>query len=243
MFYFNAISVIPLRFLPYWLQVQTRTRFSLHPELQCVDLPKKGKCFWNLTQSWQRRSNTCTKRVFSPAFSTKTVRSCIHSYKIQCRHVMGGHLLVSGKNVCNHFEDCQDSGFYVSDEAINAILALPIEKVHSPFHIYVSLIIFIRGGPVFQIYDLGFKVKVLVSILACQDRTLRILEKGKLKFTVNLPSIPSTLDLLNGDGGESGWDIIFGTMEGRFGMITLSPLVLHKRSSAIIENIVYRIQW
>ena len=42
---------------------------------------------------------------------------------------MGGHLLVSGQNVYSQFEDCQDAGFYVSDENLNLILALPIEKV------------------------------------------------------------------------------------------------------------------
>lgn len=42
---------------------------------------------------------------------------------------MGGHLLVSGDNVLNFFEDCQDSGFYISDETITLILVLPMEKL------------------------------------------------------------------------------------------------------------------
>lgn len=42
---------------------------------------------------------------------------------------MGGHLLVSGNNVFSQYEDCQDAGYYVSDDEINALLALPIDKV------------------------------------------------------------------------------------------------------------------
>ncbi len=46
--------------------------------------------------------------------------------QIQCMYVMGGHLLVSGNNVFSQYEDCQDAGYYVSDDEINAIIALPI---------------------------------------------------------------------------------------------------------------------
>lgn len=42
---------------------------------------------------------------------------------------MGGHLLVAGLNVFSQYEDCQDAGYYVSDDEITAILAIPIEKV------------------------------------------------------------------------------------------------------------------
>jgi hypothetical protein len=45
------------------------------------------------------------------------------------RWVTGGHLLVCGKNVYNQFEDCKDSGFYISDDEITGVIALPIEKV------------------------------------------------------------------------------------------------------------------
>jgi Bardet-Biedl syndrome 7 protein len=128
---------------------------------------------------------------------------------------MGGHLFVSGNNVFHHFEDCQDAGFYVSDETINLILALPLEKV--------CRFMFSKRNFFSLLMPFKMQVKMLVPILACQDRTLRILERGKLKYIVNITSIPSALVLMNGDGGESGWDVMFGTLEGKFGLITLSP--------------------
>lgn len=58
-------------------------------------------------------------------------------------------------------------------------------------------------------------------MLGCQDRTLRVLGRGKLKYTVNIASIPSALVLMNGDGGELGIDVMFGTLEGNFGLVSL----------------------
>jgi hypothetical protein len=51
------------------------------------------------------------------------------------RWVTGGHLLVCGKNVYNQFEDCKDSGFYISDDEITGVIALPIEKVSIYFEL------------------------------------------------------------------------------------------------------------
>ncbi|CAG7829503.1 unnamed protein product [Allacma fusca] len=111
---------------------------------------------------------------------------------IKCMYVTGGHLLVCGKNVYSQFEDCQDAGFYVSDDEINFITALPVEKA-----------------------------KILVPILACKDRTLRILHRAKLNYIINLEGIPSFVVPIFGDGGESGNDVIFATTSGTFGLATI----------------------
>ncbi len=66
-------------------------------------------------------------------------------------------------------------------------------------------------------------MKYLIPVLACQDRTLRILDKAKLNYIVNLHSIPSALVLMNGDGGETGFDLVYGTLDGTFGLVTLGP--------------------
>ena len=60
--------------------------------------------------------------------------------------ITGNDLLVCGKHVYNHYRDCKDTNYFLSEDAVNDVLALPGEKVSS-----------------------------LTPVLACQDRSLRVL--------------------------------------------------------------------
>ncbi|ODM95967.1 Bardet-Biedl syndrome 7 protein [Orchesella cincta] len=111
---------------------------------------------------------------------------------IKCMHVMGGHLLVAGMNVFSQYEDCQDAGYYVSDDEITSVIALPIEKVRK-----------------------------LMPILACTDRTLKVLNSAQLDFSVNIDGIPTCLHLMFGDGGELGTDLLYGTSDGKLCLISI----------------------
>lgn len=71
----------------------------------------------------------------------------------------------------------------------------------------------------------------LLSILACKDRTLKILDKAKLHYLLNLEGIPTSLAIYNGDGGEMGNDILIGSSDGRLTLATLTPEDGHIRWS------------
>lgn len=45
------------------------------------------------------------------------------------RYVTGNELLVSGKHIFNHFNDCKDSNTYLCPELINSIITLDVVKV------------------------------------------------------------------------------------------------------------------
>lgn len=48
---------------------------------------------------------------------------------ILIRYVTGNELLVSGRHIYNHFNDCKDSNTYLCPESINSILSLDVIKV------------------------------------------------------------------------------------------------------------------
>lgn len=45
------------------------------------------------------------------------------------RHVTGNELLVSGRHIFNHFNDCKDCNTYLCPEMINCIILLDVIKV------------------------------------------------------------------------------------------------------------------
>ena len=43
--------------------------------------------------------------------------------------ISGSHLLVAGDHVYNHYVDCRDSNYFLSEDSISDVMALPGEKV------------------------------------------------------------------------------------------------------------------
>lgn len=49
--------------------------------------------------------------------------------KIRSMAITGSHLLVAGDHVYNHYLDCRDANYYLSEDKILDIMAMPGEKV------------------------------------------------------------------------------------------------------------------
>ncbi|XP_028815428.1 BBSome complex member BBS7 isoform X1 [Denticeps clupeoides] len=112
---------------------------------------------------------------------------------INAMHVSGADLFVCASYIYNHYCDCKDQDYYLSGDKINDIVCLP-----------------------------GDKVGRAVPILACQDRVLRVLQGSELLYGVEVPGPPSVLELNNKDGGTDGDEILYGTTDGRLGLVKIT---------------------
>ncbi|XP_068136433.1 Bardet-Biedl syndrome 7 protein [Hyperolius riggenbachi] len=117
---------------------------------------------------------------------------------IRAMHISGSDLFLCASYIYNHYCDCKDQHYFLSGDKISDVLCLPVEKLDR-----------------------------ITPILACQDRVLRILEGSDLKYEIEVPGAPSVLALNGGDGGESGEELLYGTSDGKLGLIQIardSPL-------------------
>ncbi|XP_040186282.1 Bardet-Biedl syndrome 7 protein [Rana temporaria] len=112
---------------------------------------------------------------------------------IRAMHISGSDLFLCASYIYNHYCDCKDQHYYLSGDKISDILCLPVEKLER-----------------------------IAPILACQDRVLRILEGSDLMYEVEVPGPPSVLALNGGDGGESGEELLYGTSDGKIGLIQIA---------------------
>ncbi|CAG0886131.1 unnamed protein product [Cyprideis torosa] len=107
---------------------------------------------------------------------------------IQCMAVSGSDLLVSSTFAFNHYRDCLDTNYLVASDHINAMICLPQEKV-TPVR----------------------------PVLACEDRTLKVVAGSDIQYQVELEGSPTALALAWGDGGVQGNEVVYGTAGGIFG--------------------------
>ncbi|XP_072112203.1 Bardet-Biedl syndrome 7 protein isoform X1 [Mobula birostris] len=112
---------------------------------------------------------------------------------IQALYVSGADLFLCASYIYNHYCDCKDQDYYLSSDKINDIICLPVEKVDN-----------------------------ITPILACQDRVLRVLKGSDLLYKVEVPGVPKVLALHNGNGGDSGEELIYGTSDGKIGLVQLT---------------------
>ncbi|KAG9272232.1 Bardet-Biedl syndrome 7 protein isoform X1 [Astyanax mexicanus] len=112
---------------------------------------------------------------------------------INAMHVSGADLFVCASYIYNHYCDCKDQDYYLSGDKINDIVCLPVETVGRT-----------------------------VPVLACQDRVLRVLQGSELLYDVEVPGPPSVLELHNRDGGKNGEEVLYGTTDGKLGLIQLT---------------------
>ncbi|XP_066957827.1 Bardet-Biedl syndrome 7 protein homolog [Macrobrachium rosenbergii] len=112
--------------------------------------------------------------------------------EIKSMHISGSDLLVCGNHIYNHYHDCQDASYFLAPDKINDVISLPAEKM-----------------------------KALVPILACEDRLLRVMSGSDVLYSVELPSPPSSLQLFYNDGGENGDQLLYGTSDGKIGLVQL----------------------
>ena len=59
-------------------------------------------------------------------------------------------------------------------------------------------------------------------MLACRDRTLRVLKDSALLYSAQLPGPPTCLHPFYNDGGENGDEVLYGTSDGKIGLIKLT---------------------
>uniref|UniRef100_A0A8D0Z2V9 Bardet-Biedl syndrome 7 protein homolog n=1 Tax=Sus scrofa TaxID=9823 RepID=A0A8D0Z2V9_PIG len=112
---------------------------------------------------------------------------------IKAMHISGSDLFLSASYIYNHYCDCKDQHYYLSGDKINDVICLPVERV-------------LRDIPV----------------LACQDRVLRVLQGSDVMYEIEVPGPPTVLALHNGNGGDSGEDLLFGTSDGKLGLIQIT---------------------
>ncbi|XP_072192025.1 BBSome complex member BBS7 isoform X2 [Excalfactoria chinensis] len=108
-------------------------------------------------------------------------------------HISGADLFLCASYIYNHYCDCKDKHYYLSRDKINDVLCLPVDKVNC-----------------------------ITPVLACQDRVLRVLQGSDLLYEVEVPGPPTVLALNNGDGGDSGEEIVYGTSDGKLGLIQIT---------------------
>ncbi|XP_044875338.1 Bardet-Biedl syndrome 7 protein isoform X1 [Mauremys mutica] len=112
---------------------------------------------------------------------------------IKAMHISGADLFLCASYIYNHYCDCKDQHYYLSGDKINDVLCLPVEKL-----------------------------SCIRPILACQDRVLRVLQGSDLLYEVEVSGPPTVLALNNGNGGDSGEELLFGTSDGKVGLIQVS---------------------
>ncbi|KAK6298582.1 hypothetical protein J4Q44_G00316370 [Coregonus suidteri] len=112
---------------------------------------------------------------------------------INAMHVSGADLFVCASYIYNHYCDCKDQDYYLSGDKINDIVCLSAENLGR-----------------------------VVPVLACQDRVLRVLQGSELLYDIEVPGPPSVLELYNRDGGTNGEDILYGTVDGKLGLIRIT---------------------
>ncbi|KAK2723980.1 Bardet-Biedl syndrome 7 protein homolog isoform X2 [Artemia franciscana] len=109
--------------------------------------------------------------------------------------VEGAELVVCSGNIYNHYHDCRDMNYVVLGDTIIDALILPLSKLPS-----------------------------LLSILACQDRTLCSIKDSKIRDKLECPAAPCVLHLLNNDGGETGEEVLCGMKDGTLGLFQFSRI-------------------
>lgn len=112
---------------------------------------------------------------------------------IQSMYVSGADLFLCGNYIYNHYRDCKDENYFLSGDTITDVLCLPSKK----------------------------STDALVPVLACQDRVLRVLQDSDLLYEVEVAGPPLVLALHNGSGGLSGEEVLYGTSDGKIGLIQL----------------------
>ncbi|XP_028401349.1 Bardet-Biedl syndrome 7 protein homolog isoform X1 [Dendronephthya gigantea] len=63
--------------------------------------------------------------------------------------------------------------------------------------------------------------KIITPVLACNDRVLRVLQDSSLLYEMEVAGPPMVLALNNGNGGRDGDEVLYGTSDGKIGLVHL----------------------
>ncbi|XP_056011341.1 Bardet-Biedl syndrome 7 protein homolog isoform X4 [Ostrea edulis] len=114
---------------------------------------------------------------------------------IQTMFVEGAELFTCGNFVYNHYHDCKDANHFLSADSICDVICIPTNKVPE-----------------------------VTPVLACQDRVLRVLQDSDLLYEVEVPGPPAVMQLYGNDGGDEGDEILYGTSDGRVGLVQIGRM-------------------
>ncbi|KAK6102274.1 hypothetical protein QQG55_7810 [Brugia pahangi] len=116
---------------------------------------------------------------------------------ISCMYIYGVEMFLCAERNFNHFHDCVDANTYLCGDQINDVLCLPI----------------VEGSWV---------GRGITPIIACNDKTIKVIEGSKLSYEIGLNDIPNVLHLFMNDGGFNKQKVLYGTKDGHLGLVDLS---------------------
>ncbi|XGW11638.1 hypothetical protein V3C99_012819 [Haemonchus contortus] len=112
--------------------------------------------------------------------------------------IHGVDLLLTGQKSVNHYHDCADANYVLCPGDILDVVCL------------ISSTGAWSGRP-------------FTTIVACADATIRVIEGSNIAYEVQLSSVPLTLYLFMGDGGHTKQLVLYGTRDGKLGLLDVKP--------------------
>uniref|UniRef100_A0A915PRH4 Bardet-Biedl syndrome 7 protein n=1 Tax=Setaria digitata TaxID=48799 RepID=A0A915PRH4_9BILA len=117
---------------------------------------------------------------------------------ISCMYIYGVEMFLCGERNFSHFHDCIDANAYLCTDRINDVLCLPV----------------VEGSWI---------GRGITPVIACKDKTIKVIEGSKLCYEIGLGDIPNVLHLFMNDGGFNKQKVLYGTTDGHLGLIDLAP--------------------
>uniref|UniRef100_A0A1I7YSZ1 Bardet-Biedl syndrome 7 protein homolog n=1 Tax=Steinernema glaseri TaxID=37863 RepID=A0A1I7YSZ1_9BILA len=121
------------------------------------------------------------------------------SENIHAMFVYGVDLFLSARNVFMHLHDTAESATFRCNDFINDVLCL-------------------------QVTEGGWVGRGITPVLACDDKTLKVLSGSEVAFELLLGDSPSVLHLFMNDGGFNKQMVLYGTKNGRLGLAELTEV-------------------
>ncbi|KAF7632394.1 hypothetical protein Mgra_00008176 [Meloidogyne graminicola] len=115
---------------------------------------------------------------------------------IQSLFIYGVDMLIASRNSHYHFHDCVEKSHFSCNDYILDILCLPITEG-------------------------GWVGRGITPVLACADKTIKVLDGSRIVYQIPLNEVPTVLHLFCNDGGYNKQKILFGCRNGHIGLIDL----------------------
>ncbi|XP_047143361.1 Bardet-Biedl syndrome 7 protein homolog [Hydra vulgaris] len=114
------------------------------------------------------------------------------SEPVQSMFVDGVDLFLCSSYIYNHYHENSDQNYYLASDKINDIVVLTMPD----------------GMP-------------CLPVLACQDRSLCVINKSEKLFDIQVPGSPITLSIGHNLGGNQAKSVVYGTSDGKVGLINI----------------------
>uniref|UniRef100_A0A183CD97 CPSF_A domain-containing protein n=1 Tax=Globodera pallida TaxID=36090 RepID=A0A183CD97_GLOPA len=116
--------------------------------------------------------------------------------EIRSLFIYGVDMFIGGNNSHYQFHDCvEKSHFFCADQIMDCV-CLPVTEG-------------------------GWVGRGLTPVLACADKTIKVLEGSRLVYEVPVGDVPTVLHLFCNDGGYNKQKVLFGCRNGVIGLVDL----------------------